>query len=319
MNEAYYQLLIKLKENIQKVIIGKEDVIQKVILAFLAGGHVLLEDVPGVGKTLLAKALAKSIKGNFKRVQCTPDLLPSDITGINIFNQKTGCFDFVPGPVFTNVLLVDEINRATPRTQSSLLESMEEFHVSVDGVNRELPKPFFVIATQNPAELYGTFPLPCSQMDRFFFSLSIGYPAVEDERNMLIKHKQPEVMERDLLLGQDLETVLTLDDVNNLQNAIFNVHLSEEIEYYILRLVTGTRNDSRINLGASPRASIMMMRASQARAFLEKRNYVIPDDVKTIVPYVLSHRLMLSQGFSRKQAAVLISEILSSTPVEGGK
>ena len=316
MNELEYTLPIKLKENIQKVIIGKEDVINKVILAFLAGGHVLLEDVPGVGKTLLAKALAKSIKGVFKRVQCTPDLLPSDITGINIFDQKTGNFEFVPGPVFSNVLLVDEINRATPRTQSSLLEAMEEFQVSVDGNNRELPKPFFVIATQNPAELYGTFPLPGSQMDRFFFSLSIGYPALEDERNMLIKHKESQVMERNLLLGQELDAVLTLEDVNNLQNTIFKVHVSPEIEYYILRLITGTRSDSRINLGGSPRASIIIMRAAQSHAFLEKRNYVIPDDVKIIAPYVLSHRLMLSHGFSRKQAEVLIDEILKNTPVE---
>ena len=316
MADLDYSLSLKLRQNIQKVIIGKDEVIDKIIIALLTGGHVLLEDVPGVGKTLLAKTLAKSIDGSFKRVQCTPDLLPSDITGINIFDQKKSAFEFVDGPVFCNVLLVDEINRATPRTQSSLLEAMEEFHVSIDGDNRELPKPFFVIATQNPAELYGTFPLPHSQMDRFLFTLSIGYPSLESEREMLGKHKKVQAIDRNLLLGEDIKPVLTLQDIINSQNDIFKIHVSEEIEYYILRLITLTRTDHRITLGASPRATIAMMRSSQACAFLNKRDYVIPDDVKHVASYVLSHRLTLSQASTRKNVELLISEIIKSTPVE---
>ncbi|ARV60753.1 magnesium chelatase [Nostocales cyanobacterium HT-58-2] len=293
-----------LTQNLALTIVGKSQVIRLVLVALLAGGHALLEDVPGVGKTLLAKSLARSIDGKFQRLQCTPDLLPTDITGTNIWNPKTGEFNFLPGPVFANVLLADEINRATPRTQSALLEVMEEQQVTVDGVSRGVPTPFFVIATQNPIEYQGTFPLPEAQMDRFMLSLSLGYPTQAEELQMLQRHQK--------LSLTDLQPGITLAEVQQLQQICSQVKVETSLQQYILDLVRATRQDEEITLGVSPRGTVALQRATQALAFLLGRDYAIPDDVKFLAPHVLCHRLIPVGG---RRARTVMERLLRAVPI----
>ena len=295
-----------LKENLARTIVGKEDAIKLVLVTLLSGGHALLEDVPGVGKTLLAKSLARSINGKFQRIQCTPDLLPSDVTGTNIWNPSTRQFEFLAGPAFANILLTDEINRATPRTQSALLEVMEEKQITIDGVARGVPSPFFVIATQNPVEYQGTFPLPEAQMDRFTISLTLGYPSPEEELQMLQKQLNPTLIE-------DLQPCIDLEEVTELQKLCTQVQVSKELQQYIVNLINASRHDDEITLGVSPRGTVILQRATQALAFLEGRDYAIPDDVKFLAPSVLSHRLIPAGGRSAK---VIVAHLLKSVAIE---
>jgi MoxR-like ATPase len=276
-----------------------------VLVALLAGGHALLEDVPGVGKTLLAKSLALSIDGRFQRIQCTPDLLPTDITGTNIWNQGSREFEFLPGPIFANILLADEINRATPRTQSALLEVMEERQVTVDGVSRFVPQPFFVIATQNPIEYQGTFPLPEAQMDRFMLSLSLGYPTQEEELQMLQRHQQG-------MRVSELSPCISTGDVLELRSLCERVKVERSLQEYILNLVRASREAEEVSLGVSPRGTVALQRTAQALAFLDGREYVIPDDVKLLAPHVLAHRLIPTGG---RRAKSIVEQLLRSVPI----
>lgn len=294
-----------LVSNLSRTIVGKAEAIQLVIVALLSGGHTLLEDVPGVGKTLLAKSLARSIDGSFQRIQCTPDLLPSDITGTNVWSPAQGTFEFLPGPVFANVLLVDEINRATPRTQSALLEVMEEQQVTIDGQSRPVPSPFFVIATQNPVEYQGTFPLPEAQMDRFALALSLGYPSETEELQMLDRLAQGATVD-------DLQPCISLENVQKLRHLCAQIQVEPPVQQYILNLVRATRQDDDIVLGVSPRGSVALYRSIQALAFLLGRDYAQPDDVKRLAPFVLSHRMIASRGQSAKQ---VIQRLLDTIPV----
>jgi len=307
-------MLQQIVENIEKVIVGKRQVIEYFLTAILSNGHVLLEDIPGVGKTMLSRAMAISLGMSFKRIQCTPDLLPSDITGVSVFNQKTQEFEFKPGPVFANLVLADEINRATPRTQSSLLECMEERQVTVEGVSIKLPKPFIVMATQNPIEYEGVFPLPEAQLDRFLMKLSIGYPSYEDEMEIIKRQKIRHPIE-------ELKPVATLEDVLSLQEKIKEVYVDETIIQYILDIVSATRKHSDIAVGSSPRGSLALYRTSQALAYIRGRDYVLPDDVKELAPLVLSHRIILKsesylRGYTQRG---IISSILASVEVPVGK
>ena len=292
-------------QNLNKTIVGKQDPIRLVLVALLSGGHVLLEDVPGVGKTLLAKSLARCIDGKFQRVQCTPDLLPSDVTGTNIWNPSSGRFQFMPGPVFANVLLTDEINRATPRTQSALLEVMEENQVTLDGVSRPVPDPFFVIATQNPVEYQGTFPLPEAQMDRFALSLSLGYPDANEELRMLQNLAQP-------INPSDLLPCITLEEMHSLQQQCQQIKVEDSVQQYMIALVRATRDHDDVALGVSPRGTVALYRAVQALAFLEDRDYVLPDDVKALAMPVLSHRLIASGGH---KSGPIIAQLLDTVAV----
>ncbi len=294
-----------LTQNLARTIVGKADAIRLVLVALLSGGHALLEDVPGVGKTLVAKSLARSIAGRFQRIQCTPDLLPTDITGTNIWNPNTREFEFRPGPVFANVLLTDEINRATPRTQSALLEVMEERQVTVDGVTHNVPNPFFVIATQNPIEYQGTFPLPEAQMDRFALSLTLGYPTEEEELQMLQRLT-------DGITVEELEPCISQEDVQELRRLCSLVKIETPLQKYILHLVRATREDEEITLGVSPRGTVSLQRATQALAFLEGRDYAIPDDVKLLAPHVLSHRLIPAGG---RRAKTIVERLLRSVTI----
>ncbi|MEM8603307.1 MAG: MoxR family ATPase [Cyanobacteria bacterium P01_H01_bin.121] len=295
----------RLQENLGRTIVGKTDAIQLVLVALLSGGHVLLEDVPGVGKTLLAKSLARSLDGKFQRVQCTPDLLPSDITGTNVWNPQTREFEFLSGPVFANILLADEINRATPRTQSALLEVMEEHQVTTDGISRPVPEPFFVVATQNPVEYQGTFPLPEAQMDRFILSLSLGYPTEAEELSMLQRLQNGVTVDT-------LEACISLAEVQELRKLCGQVKIEASLQKYILGLVRATRDDEDLTLGVSPRGTVALQRTSQALAFLEGRDFVLPDDIKQLAPHVLAHRMIPVGG---RRAGKIVERILDSVAI----
>src|SRR5512139_3410803 len=283
-----FGLCKRITENISRVIVGKKQSIELLLAALLADGHVLIEDIPGLGKTLLAKSLAKSIAGSFRRVQFTPDLLPADITGFNIYHQQTGQFIFQPGPVMANILLADEINRTIPRTQSSLLESMEERQVTVDGKTYPLPHPFFVMATQNPIELEGTFSLPEAQLDRFLLKIRLGYPDKDEEMAILERFQEKDPL-------TELGAVANPEQIAELQQARRGIHVSQPVREYITRLVRATRDHTSLRLGASPRGSLNLMRAGQAWAVLNERNYVLPDDIKFLAAPVLAHRLILKE------------------------
>lgn len=297
-------------KNMNKVIVGKEDVAVLSLVALLAQGHVLLEDVPGVGKTMFVRSLAKSLDCDFKRIQFTPDLLPSDITGISIYNPKDLEFEFRSGPVFGNIILADEINRTSPRTQAALLEGMEEKSVTIDGETRILPQPFFIMATQNPVEYEGTYPLPEAQLDRFILKLSIGYPSFEEEVDMLSRSSINHPIDT-------IEAVMTKQELMIIQEEVKGVHIAKNIKHYMVNIVTMTRNHPDIYLGVSPRGSIAFMQAVKAYAYIQGRDYVLPDDVKYLAPFVLSHRMMLTseanyKGMTSKQ---LIATIIQHTPI----
>jgi len=291
-----------LTENIGKVFLGKPDAIKGVLLGLLGGGHVLIEDVPGVGKTVLARAIAKSINCTFRRLQFTPDLLPSDIIGVSVFNQAEGAFSFKRGPVFSNIVLADEINRTTPRTQSSLLEAMNDFQVSVDGMTYPLPKPFLVIATQNPYEFEGTYPLPENQLDRFMLCTRIGYPDAEAEKQVLKGQKITHPIDT-------LGAVMSTADVTALQEVVRQVMVDDSVSEYILRIVTATRNSDFLELGVSPRGSLALYRTAQAQAMMEDRDYVVPDDVKVLALQVLAHRVRLA-GPTRRRSSRDAEEVI---------
>lgn len=297
-------------DNVEKVIVGKRQVVQLLLAALLAEGHVLIEDVPGVGKTMMARAMAASLGCSFRRIQFTPDLLPQDVTGVSVFNQKTGEFQYRPGPVMANILLADEVNRATPRTQSSLLEAMEEKQVTVDGVTYRLNRPFLVVATQNPVEYEGTFPLPEAQLDRFTLRIRIGYPEAPDEANMLARIAHGHPIEK-------VEPVLDASQVAGLQEATREVYVEDSVRDYIVRIVASTRTHPEVTLGASPRGSIALLKSAQALAALEGRDFVIPDDIKTLAPYALTHRLVLRPE-SRLRGTTpekVVRDIIRSVPV----
>jgi MoxR-like ATPase len=300
-------------DNIEHVIVGKDDAVRLTLIAVMARGHILIEDVPGVGKTVLTKAVARSIGCTFKRIQFTPDLLPSDVTGVSIFNQKTGEFEFHPGPIVTQFLLADEINRATPKTQSALLEAMEEGQITVDGITYRLPEPFIVMATQNPIEYEGTFPLPEAQLDRFLMNIHLGYPSQTDEVRILDSQQRVHPIDT---LGQ----VLSADDLLAIQRQVREIRIDPEIREYIVALVTATRQHQSVYLGVSPRGSLALFRTSQARAILEGRDYVIPDDIKRLLKAALAHRLIVAPAARVRgvTAAAILDEIVGLVPVPGG-
>lgn len=304
------ELISSIRNNLSKVIVGKEAGVDLLLTALLANGHVLLEDVPGTGKTLLAKTLARSLDCPFKRIQFTPDLLPSDLSGINYYNQKTGEFEFRPGPVFASILLADEINRATPRTQSSLLECMEERQITIDGVTHALEAPFLVIATQNPVDSQGTFPLPEAQLDRFLLRITTGYPAFEEGVRILQRFR----------LNNPLEDTAAVADARQIQEAqrlAAAVNISDDLLAYLMQIVEATRKAPAVKLGASPRAGFALLRASQGYALIQGRDYVIPDDIKAVTGPVLAHRLVLHRGPGARegQAAETVQQILREVEV----
>jgi MoxR-like ATPase len=301
-------------QNIEKVIIGKRSTIELLLVAMICEGHVLLEDVPGVGKTMLARSLAVSLGGQFKRLQCTPDLLPNDVLGVSIFNQKTSEFEFRSGPVFVNVLLVDEVNRATPRTQSSLLEAMQEQQVTVDGTTYNLPRPFLVIATQNPIEYEGTFPLPEAQLDRFLMRLTVGYPSVEDERALLLHLRREHPV-------NSIHPVVNAADLIALQHQVWEIHVDDTLQDYIVRLVTSTRGHPDLALGASPRASLALFKSAQALAAVRGRDHVLPDDIQYLVPAVITHRLLISPEAELRGRTPqgILQDLLTKVPLSLGQ
>jgi MoxR-like ATPase len=307
------QAIPSIQENISRVIKGKPLVIEMTVVALLARGHLLLEDVPGVGKTTLAHSLARSLDCSFKRIQFTSDLLPSDIVGVSIFNRQKQAFEFMPGPIFANVVLADEINRTTPKTQSSLLEAMSEAQISVDSQTYPLSQPFMVIATQNPAEYHGTFPLPESQLDRFLMRLRIGYPSPEEERKVLDRFPS-------LHPAEDLQPILTAQDVLDLQAQVDKVFVDESLTEYLLSIVQATRQSELLSLGVSTRGALALNRAAKALALVRGRTYCLPDDIKELAPTVLSHRIMVAraQGIRQRsfeQAERIIQDLVDSVPV----
>ena len=310
MNQSLHDVAEALRHNLARVILGKEEAISQVMIALFSGGNILLEDVPGVGKTTLAKALARALDAEYNRIQFTPDLLPADILGSSIFNPQTGQFTFRKGPVFTNILLADEINRASPRTQSALLEAMTEQQATIEGVRHPLDAPFVVVATQNPIEYHGTYPLPEAQLDRFAMRLDLGYPNAKNELEMLYAQRQT----------QPLENIQPIADCNALleiQRTVREIGVERSVGQYIVDLATATRNDPRIRLGASPRASLMYFRAAQARAFMQQREYVVPDDVKSLAVAILSHRIVLDSKarYKGQERAAIVNDIVSSVSV----
>lgn len=309
-----FELCEQIERNISKVIVGKHQTIELLLVALLGEGHILLEDVPGLGKTLIAKSLAKSIGGSFKRVQFTPDLLPADITGFNVYNQQAGQFSYQPGPVITNILLADEINRTIPRTQASLLESMEERQVTVDGQTFSLPCPFFVMATQNPIELEGTFPLPEAQLDRFLLKLHLGYPDKDEEIRILERFQEDDPMLK-------LESVVSPEQIKELQQARKKIHVSQPVREYIANIVRATRSNNSLRFGASPRGSIGLMRTGQALAALRGREYVLPDDIKYLAEPVLCHRLILKEEerLRGETSRHILTQIVNETEVPTAK
>ncbi len=300
----------RVRVNIARVIIGKDDIIDLVLVALLSDGHILFEDVPGIGKTTLAKTVARSIGASFKRIQFTPDVMPSDITGINFFNQKQGEFEFRPGPIIANIVLADEINRATPRTQSALLEAMEERQVTVEGVTVTLPRPFLVMATQNPIELEGTFPLPEAQLDRFFMKVKLGYPDAADEDAILLRFEERSPLD-------ELAAVVTSDDLARLARLVPQVFCEPSVRQYVVQVVQATRRHAAYELGASPRGSLNLFRGARALAAIRGRDYVLPDDVKFLAPCILGHRAILSSQsrLRGREAEDVLQEVLESVPV----
>jgi MoxR-like ATPase len=304
------EVAARARENIQKVIVGKSEVIDLALVAILCEGHILLEDVPGTGKTMLARSIAASLGCTFRRVQFTPDLLPSDVTGINYFNQKAQEFEFRPGPIMSQVVLADEINRATPRTQSALLEAMQERQITIDGETYPLPRPFLVMATQNPIELEGTFPLPEAQVDRFLLKLPIGYPTEKEEHDILLRFEREDPLET-------LEAVTTPDELIEMQRQAREVRVEESVRGYIVDIARATREYREIQLGASPRGTLALYKCAQALAAIRGREYVLPDDVKLLAPYVLTHRIMISPAtrLRGRQLADVLMDVIDTVPV----
>ena len=306
--EESKQKIDQLIQELEKAVIGKRSTIQLMIVALLAGGHVLFEDIPGVGKTLLVKALAKAVQGTFSRVQCTPDLLPSDILGFSVYNSQTKEFEFRPGPIFTTILLADEINRTTPRTQSALLEAMSENHATIDNNTYPLDNHFFVLATQNPIEYEGTYPLPEAQLDRFLFRLQIGYPSFDDEL-LLLLDKFEKVLD-------NLKVVLNSHEIEEIKTRVANVFVSPEVASYALQLVSATRTHSAIQIGISPRGSLAFIQASKAYALIHGRNYVTPKDLQELVPFVFSHRLIFyDRSLKEDEKTQMIHALVAQIPI----
>lgn len=306
--EESKQKIDQLIQELEKAVIGKRSTIQLMIVALLAGGHVLFEDIPGVGKTLLVKALAKAVQGTFSRVQCTPDLLPSDILGFSVYNSQTKEFEFRPGPIFTTILLADEINRTTPRTQSALLEAMAENHATIDNNTYPLDNHFFVLATQNPIEYEGTYPLPEAQLDRFLFRLQIGYPSFDDEL-LLLLDKFEKVLD-------NLKVVLNSHEIEEIKTSVANVFVSPEVASYALQLVSATRTHSAIQLGISPRGSLAFIQAAKAYALIHGRNYVTPKDLQELVPFVFSHRLIFyDRSLKEDEKTQMIHAFVAQIPI----
>jgi MoxR-like ATPase len=312
--QAVQSLTERLIRNVETVIVGKAEVIRLTVIGLLCHGHILIEDVPGTGKTMLAKSLARSIGGSFNRIQFTPDMLPSDVTGVSMFNQKTGEFEYRPGPVMANIVLTDEVNRATPKTQSALLEAMEERQVTVDGVTHRTPSPFMVLATQNPIEYEGTFPLPEAQLDRFMLRISLGYPSPSEEIRMIEAQQIAHPID-------NLEQVIPVRDLQAAQAAVRQVTATAEIKRYILEIVTATRRHEDVYVGASPRGSLALFRTAQARAAVLGRDYVVPDDVKTLAVPTLAHRLIVGSAARVRDVdtRAIVQEVLRSLPVPGGE
>jgi MoxR-like ATPase len=306
--QEYINLII---DNVEKVIVGKRTAIEMMMVALLCEGHVLLEDVPGLGKTMLARAIATSLGRDFKRLQCTPDLLPNDVTGVSVYNQHTTQFEFRPGPIFVNILLADEINRATPRTQSALLEAMQEQQVSADGKTYPLPRPFMVLATQNPIEYEGTFPLPEAQLDRFFMRISLGYPKPDEEVQILKNLRREHPI-------YSLQPVVDVEELLTFQRLVWDIFIDESLHEYIVRIVGATRKHPGLLLGASPRASLSLFKASQALAAIRGRDHVLPDDIQQLAPAVLTHRLILKPETSLRGKTLggILAEILEQVPLK---
>ena len=300
----------KIRDNMSQVIVGKSDIVDLALVALFCEGHILFEDVPGIGKTTLAKALARSLGCSFRRIQFTPDLLPSDVTGLAVYNQKTQEFEYRPGPLMAQIVLADEINRATPRTQSALLEAMQEHQITVDGSTKLLPRPFLVLATQNPIELEGTFPLPEAQVDRFFIKLELGYPSAEEEKAILLRFERAEPLET-------LQPVIDEQTILEMQRIVRTVRVEASVRDYVIAIVRATRAHESVELGASPRGSLFLYHAAQAYAAVQGRDFVLPDDVKYLAPFILTHRLIISAQtrLRGRNARQIVKEVIESVPV----